>query len=117
MKTLSKLLPLTVFASLLIVLNSCNSNELRLCFETNNKMPKVMERVTFTADCSEGVDLYHWNFGDGIDTVTRVSKVEHTFAQEGYYTVTLHDTKQQIVSHCPPGGSGNVASTTVEVMP
>lgn len=117
MNTLSKLLPLLVFASFLVLLSSCESNELRLCFEANNKMPKVMERVTFKADCSEGVDLYHWNFGDGIDTVTRTSTVEHSFAQEGYYTVTLHNTEPQIVSHCPPGGSGNVASTTVEVMP
>ena len=95
--------------------SSCDSNDLRLCFEVDDMTPKQNQRVIFNASCSENVDLYHWNFGDGRDTVTRVSSVEHIFTESGYYNVTLHNTAQAIVEHCPPGGSGNVASQSIEV--
>ncbi|MEX1188173.1 MAG: PKD domain-containing protein [Bacteroidia bacterium] len=100
-----------------VILSSCNTNEVRLCFKADKQYPKIMERVSFSAACSENIDIYHWNFGDGIDTVTRGNTVEHTFAQEGVYTITLHNTNVAIVDHCPPGGSGVVASSTIEVIP
>jgi PKD repeat protein len=99
------------------LLSSCDTNEVRLCFKADKQYPKAMERVTFSAACSENIDLYHWNFGDGIDTITKGSSVEHVFVQDGYYTVTLHNTDASIADHCPPGGAGVVASTSIEVMP
>jgi hypothetical protein len=95
--------------------SSCDSNDLRLCFEADDLTPKQNQRVKFNASCSENVDLYHWNFGDGRDTVTRVNTVEHAYTEQGYYNVTLHNTAQAVVDHCPPGGSGNVASRSIEV--
>lgn len=95
--------------------SSCKDNELRMCFETDNNTPKVNERVNFNATCSKGLDLYHWNFGDGRDTITKVPNVQHTFDNAGYYTVTLHNTVTQVVGECSPNGNGNVASSTVEV--
>jgi len=96
-------------------MSSCDSNDLRLCFEADDITPKQNQRVKFNASCSENVDVYHWNFGDGRDTVTRVNSVEHVYTQQGYYTVSLHNTAQAVVEHCPPGGSGNVASRSIEV--
>jgi PKD repeat protein len=116
MKFTFKVLTFAFFVSAFL-LSSCDSNEVRLCFKADKQYPKAMERVTFSAACSENIDLYHWNFGDGRDTVTRGSSVEHVFVQDGYYTVTLHNTEVSISDHCPPGGSGVVASTNIEVMP
>jgi PKD repeat protein len=61
--------------------------------------------------------LYHWNFGDGKDTVTKANTVEHRYEFEGVYEVTLHNTTAAMSDHCPPGGYGNVARTSIEVQP
>lgn len=105
----------TVALGFTATFSSCDSNDLRLCFEADDMTPKANQRVKFNASCSENVDLYHWNFGDGRDTVTRASSVEHIFTESGYYEVTLHNTAPVIEEHCPPGGSGNVASRSIEV--
>lgn len=97
--------------------SSCESNDLLLCFTADSQTPKTMQRVKFTAACSKNVEIYHWNFGDGVDTVTTKNSVEHVFVEPGSYYVTLHNTRTEIVDHCPPNGGGTVASTLVEVVP
>lgn len=108
---------LSIFASLLgfISLNSCDKNEMRMCFESSDKAAKVNQRVTFNASCSVGMEEYHWNFGDGKDTVTRTQTVEHTFDYAGYYTVALHNTNVRIDTECSPNGTGNAASASIEI--
>ena len=108
---------LSIFAALLgfISLSSCDKNEMRMCFESSDKTAKVNQRVTFNASCSVGMEEYHWNFGDGKDTVTRTQSVEHTFDYAGYYTVSFHNTNVRIVTVCPPNGNGNSASSSIEI--
>jgi len=98
-------------------LSSCDSNEVKLCFKADSTTPKVNERVTFSAGCSENIQLYHWNFGDGKDTVTKSNTVEHRFEYPGYYEVTLHNTTEAMSDHCPPDGNGRLARTSIEVQP
>ncbi len=105
----------TIALAFTATFSSCDSNELRLCFEADDMTPKANQRVKFNASCSENVELYHWNFGDGRDTVTRASSVEHIFTESGYYNVTLHNTVQAIADHCAPGGNGTVATRSFEV--
>lgn len=105
----------TIALAFAAVLSSCESNDLRLCFESDAQSVKVNQRVKFNASCSENVEIYHWNFGDGRDTVTRGNTVEHTFDYPGTYYVTLHNTQQAIVDDCSPGGGGAVASRNIEV--
>jgi PKD repeat protein len=105
----------TIALAFTATFSSCDSNDLRLCFEADSQNVKVSQRVKFNASCSENVELYHWNFGDGRDTVTRVNTVEHTFEDEGNYYVTLHNTQQAIADECAPGGNGAVASRNIEV--
>ena len=97
-------------------LSSCEQDMERFCFNASNRAPEVGSRVTFNASCSEGVELYHWNFGDGRDTVTKSSSVQHSFETAGTYEVTLHGTQQQIQEHCPPDAGANGARQTIEVM-
>lgn len=107
-----------IFASLTFltfILSSCKDNSLRICFDSDDRTPNVGQRVTFNAACSEGVDLYHWNFGDGNDTITKVPTVQHAFQAQGYYTISLHNTATQVVGECSPNGNGNIATTTCEV--
>ena len=99
----------------IFALSSCDKNEMRMCFEASDKTAKVNQRVTFNASCSIGMEEYHWNFGDGRDTVTRTQTVEHTFESMGYYTVTLHNTNARIDTECSPNGNGNAASTSIEI--
>ncbi|MEZ5172407.1 MAG: PKD domain-containing protein [Bacteroidia bacterium] len=112
-----KHLSLSIAAVCLIAFSSCDSNEVKLCFKADNPYPKVNERVTFSAGCSENIQLYHWNFGDGKDTVTKTNTVDHRFEYEGYYEVTLHNTTEAMVDHCPPDGNGRVARASIEVQP
>jgi PKD repeat protein len=108
---------ISIFAAFIvtIALSSCDKNEMRMCFESSDKAAKVNQRVTFNASCSVGMEEYHWNFGDGKDTVTRTQSVEHTFDYAGYYTVALHNTNARISNDCPPNGNGNAASTSIEI--
>jgi len=108
---------MTIFVSLIgfITLSSCDKNEMRMCFESSKNTAKVNQRVAFNASCSVGMEEYHWNFGDGKDTVTRTQTVEHTFDYAGYYTVSLHNTNVRIDTKCPPNGNGNGASTNIDI--
>lgn len=108
---------ISIFAAFIgsIVLTSCDKNEMRMCFESSNKTAQVNQRVTFNASCSIGMEEYHWNFGDGKDTVTRTQSVEHTFDYAGYYAVSLHNTNVRISTECPPNGAGNSASSSIEI--
>ena len=103
---------------LLLFASSCEQNIERYCFTASNRSPKINERITFNAQCSEGVDLYHWNFGDGRDTVTKKNTIEYSFEQPGEYQVTLHSTHMQIQNDCPPNPSANSgARQTIIVAP
>ena len=108
---------IAIFAAFIvsIALSSCDKNEMRMCFESSDKTAKVNQRVTFNAACSVGMEEYHWNFGDGKDSVTRTQTVEHTYESIGYYTVTLHNTNARIDTECSPNGTGNAASTSIEI--
>jgi len=115
MKRLS-ILSLIAFGTML-VLGSCERTVERYCFTVSNKAPKVGERTTLDAKCSEGVDLYHWNFGDGRDTVTKTNTVDHAFEHPGQYEITLHSTHLQIQDGCGPNPAANAGarqSVTVE---
>ncbi len=104
---------LSLFAAL--GLTSCESDIERYCFTVSERSPSVGSRVTFNAACSEGIDLYHWNFGDGMDTVTRTSSVTHAYDFPGSYVVSLHGTTPAIESHCPPDAGANGARQSIEV--
>jgi len=98
-----------------IFLTSCEEDVERFCFSASDRAPKANSRVTFNASCSEGVELYHWNFGDGTDEVTKTSSVEHVFEYPGTYEVSLHGTQAQIQNHCPPEAGPTGARQTIEV--
>jgi hypothetical protein len=113
MKRLSLILP--AFALLLFTFSSCDDNAMRMCFDADDRNPQAGQRVKFNASCSEGMDVYHWNFGDGRDTVTKTPVVEHVFKMAGYYSVSLHNTTIQVADDCPPNGNGSSAAVTIEV--
>jgi chitodextrinase len=98
-----------------LALSSCESEVERYCFTVSDREPSAGTRVTFNGSCSEGIDLYHWNFGDGKDTVTRTETVEHVYEFPGSYQISLHSTTPQIESHCPPDAGSNGARQTIEV--
>jgi hypothetical protein len=104
----------TALASIL-ALASCESDVQRYCFTVSERTPVAGNRVSFNADCSEGIDLYHWNFGDGKDTITRSSTVYHVYDFPGSYQISLHGTNPAIASHCPPDAGANGARQTIEV--
>jgi hypothetical protein len=94
-----------------MILSSCERTIERYCFTVSNRSPKASERTTFNASCSEGIELYHWNFGDGRDTVTKSQTVDHAFEFPGTYQVTLHATHPQISGECPPDPAANSGAT------
>jgi PKD repeat protein len=101
-----------------LILSSCERNIERYCFTVSNRSPKASERTTFNASCSEGLDLYHWNFGDGHDTVTKTQTVNHAFDFPGTYQVTLHTTHPQVANGCDPNPAANSGATqSVTVVP
>lgn len=106
---------LPVIAVGMLVFSSCDDNALRICFDADTTTPKVNQRVTFSASCSEGMEVYHWNFGDGVDSVTRTPTIQHTYTNAGYYNVRLHNTTEEIADFCSPNGDGRTASATIEV--
>ncbi len=97
------------------LLSSCEENVERYCFSVSDREPTAGTRVTFNGACSEGVRLYHWNFGDGTDTVTTTPSVDYAFKNAGTYEVSLHGTTPEIVDHCPPAAGLNGARQTVTV--
>ena len=107
------ILPLTIAAAFSLV--SCESDVERYCFTVSERAPMVGSRVSFNAACSEGIDLYHWNFGDGMDTVTRTPSVMHSYEFPGTYVVSLHGTTPAIESHCPPDAGASGARQTIDV--
>jgi hypothetical protein len=107
------ILPISILAT--FALGSCETDVERYCFTVSDRAPSAGSRVTFNAACSEGVELYHWNFGDGVDTVTRTPSVNHAFEFPGSYVVSLHGTTPAIESHCPPDAGANGARQTVDV--
>ena len=96
-------------------LSSCEDNVERYCFTVSDREPTSGTRVTFNGTCSEGVKLYHWNFGDGTDTVTTSPSVDYAFKSPGTYEVSLHGTTPEIVDHCPPNAGPTGARQTVTV--
>lgn len=98
-----------------LFLISCESESERYCFTVSDRAPVAGSRVTFNGTCSEGVELYHWNFGDGKDTVTRSATVEHAYEHPGTYEISLHSTTPVTEDHCPPNAGANGARQTIEV--
>lgn len=107
------ILPVSIFTSLALI--SCEADIERYCFTVSERSPSVGSRVSFNAACSEGIELYHWNFGDGMDTITRTPSVTHVFDFPGSYVVSLHGTTHAIESHCPPNAGATGARQTVDV--
>ena len=57
---------------------------------TNNLVPKVpigFRSSSYDPDIGDGITSYSWNFGDG--SSTSGNYVQHTYAKDGTYTVTL----------------------------
>ncbi len=72
--------------------------------------PVEGETITFrdaSTDADGEIVSYSWTFGDAVSEETRVAN--HTYTEEGEYTVTLTVTDDQ--------GATDTASLTVEVLP
>ena len=104
-----------VFVGAAALFSSCEENIERYCFTVSEREVQVGARVKFNADCAEGIDQYHWNLGDGVDSVTSTPTVEYAFKTPGTYEVSLHSTTVETQDMCAPNAGANGARQTIEV--
>ena len=93
MTTESKIIKVTLFLSLFLIIFSCHKNP-KVCFAANNTFTEddpnkgtVNTERTFVVTCDRDASSYQWDFGDSTQ-LEHGNKMPHTYTKLGTYTIT-----------------------------
>ncbi len=83
-QTISECLDDTVFVDLITV-SSVDAD-----FSAPNQIACIDDDITFTAEETDPLNIYTWNYGEGADVIGNEYEVSHPYTAGGYFDVSLH---------------------------